>query len=143
MIRVRRLEEAELLPSLASLRAEALAEGYRHIESLAEKWPAAGSTLGNAFFAAVMEGEIVGIGGITPDPYDPSPDLLRMRRFYVRPAFRKAGVGRRLADASFAWGRPRGTRLSVLAPGRAAALFWEALGFRPDQGRDRTHLKRL
>jgi GNAT superfamily N-acetyltransferase len=37
------------------------------------------------------------MGGITVDPI--VPEALRMRRFYVRPAFRRTGIGREIGLA--------------------------------------------
>jgi GNAT superfamily N-acetyltransferase len=54
---------------------------------------------------------LAGIGGLTIDPVIPA--VLRMRRFYVRPAFRRRGVGRRLAAALLA--RAGGRAITVNA----------------------------
>ena len=43
------------------------------------------------------EGVLAAIGGITIDPI--VPDALRMRRFYVRPAFRRTGIRGEIAQA--------------------------------------------
>jgi GNAT superfamily N-acetyltransferase len=143
VIQVAQLEEALPPPGFATLRAEALAERYRHIERLAETWAASLSTLDSAFFTALRSDELVGIGGVTRDPYDSFRDLLRLRRFYVLPTFRRAGAGRMLAEAAFTWARPRASRLSVRVSDREAAAFWEALGFETDAGPNRALLKRL
>jgi hypothetical protein len=51
---------------------------------------------GEALLAAYSDGVLAAIGGITIDPV--LPDALRMRRFYVRSAFRRAGIGREIAQ---------------------------------------------
>ena len=51
---------------------------------------------GEALLAAYSEGVLAAIGGITIDPI--VPDALRMRRFYVRPAFRRTGIGGEIAQ---------------------------------------------
>ena len=48
---------------------------------------------GEALLAAYSEGVLAAIGGITIDPI--VPDALRMRRFNVRPAFRRPVLGAR------------------------------------------------
>jgi GNAT superfamily N-acetyltransferase len=106
LIQVAQLEEALPPPKFAALREQALREGYDHIERLAATWSTSLSGE-SAFFAAFRRDEAIGIGGLTPDPYEPSLDLLRMR-FYVLPEFRRTGAGRMLAEAAFAWeGRER------------------------------------
>ena len=80
-------------------RAEARAERYAFLERLANDW-ASGAMLfdrpGEALLAAYSEGVLAAIGGITIDPI--VPDALRMRRFYVRPAFRRTGIGGEIAQ---------------------------------------------
>src|SRR5262249_21780641 len=89
-----------------------------------------------ALYAAFNENELAGIGGLTIDPQDPT--ALRLRRFYVRPAHRRGGTGRQLAEALTA-GLKR--RLVVNAGNDEAARFWEALGFIPDRRDGHTHRK--
>jgi GNAT superfamily N-acetyltransferase len=62
-----------------------------------------------------------------------------MRRFYVRPAFRRHGVGRCLAEAVLAKAVDTEHAIVVNAPTELAARFWEALGFVPDRRDGHTH----
>jgi GNAT superfamily N-acetyltransferase len=85
---------------------------------------------GEALFAARDErGLLLGIGGITCDPH--ATDALRMRRFYVAPAARGAGVGRCLAATAI--GHAGAACIRLRAPA-TAFTFWERLGFRPVAG---------
>lgn len=126
------------------LRREASAESYRFVEGLHEEWLAGhydGADERFTTFAAFHEGELAGIGALTPDPYDPAPDLLRVRHVYVRPLHRGAGVGRMLAAALIQQGLDLAPRLSLRAADPRATAFWEASGFRPDtSGTRRSHL---
>ena len=79
---------------------------------------------------------LAGIGGLTVEPVVPS--ALRMRRFYVRPAFRRSGVGRQLAMALLARAKP--TQLITANAAPASVPFWESIGFRPDQRDWHTHI---
>jgi GNAT superfamily N-acetyltransferase len=86
-----------------ALRAEALVEGYRFVERLAADWRSRAirfDSEGEALLAAHVSGVLAGIGGITIEPV--LPGAVRMRRFYVRPAFRRSGVGFQLATALLA-----------------------------------------
>ena len=73
---------AEGLPDdFEALRQEASAESYRFVEGLHEEWLAGHYDGGDerfVTFAAFHESELAGIGALTPDPYDPAPDLLRV-----------------------------------------------------------------
>lgn len=90
---------------------------------------------GEALFAARVDGVLVGIGGITIEPV--VPGALRMRRFYVRPAFRQAGVGGKLAMALLAGVRPN--QLITINAAPRSIPFWKSIGFTADQHDGHTH----
>lgn len=136
---------SETLPDdLPALQDEAAAEGYRFVEGILEEWDAgryATDDERNTLLAVYREGVLAAIGAVTPDPYDPAPDLLRVRHVYVRPANRREGVGRVLAGALIQQGLALAPRLSLNAADAGASAFWEAMGFRPDRGGTRrSHL---
>ncbi len=121
-----------------ALREEARGEGFRHLERLAGEW-ISGTTRferdGEALLAASSNGMLAGIGGLTIDPV--VPGALRMRRFYIRPNFRRRGVGRRLVAALLA---DTGSRRPVTVNANPASVaFWESIGFRPDRRDGHTH----
>ena len=124
------------------LQEEARAEGYLFVERLAADWDARRMRFdgnGEALLAAHVTGVLVGIGGLTIEPV--LPGALRMRRFYVRSSFRRAGIGRTLATALL--GRARTTGLLVTVNAAPASVsFWEALGFAPDMRDGHSHLYR-
>jgi hypothetical protein len=85
----------ELPADFDTIRAEARAEVYRFLDRLANDW--ASGTMrfkrpDKALLAAYSEGVLAAIAGITIDTVH--SDALRMRRFYVRSAFRRAGIRR-------------------------------------------------
>jgi GNAT superfamily N-acetyltransferase len=142
-LQIVRLGEA-LPDDFPVLQAEAAAEGYRFVEGILEEWDAGRYEDGderNTLLAVYREGILAAIGAVTPDPYDPAPDLLRIRHVYVRPGNRREGVGHVLATALIQQGLALAPRLSLNAADAGAAAFWEAMGFRPDTGGTRrTHL---
>jgi GNAT superfamily N-acetyltransferase len=121
------------------LRAEARAEGFRQVERLATDWETGTTRFdreGEALLDARVNGVLAGIGGLTVERV--VPNALRMRRFYVRPAFRRSGVGRQLAMALLAGAKPNQLITANAAPG--SVPFWESIGFRPDQWDGHTHI---
>jgi GNAT superfamily N-acetyltransferase len=122
-----------------ALQAAALAEGFRHVERIAVDWEAGRTRFdrpGEALLAARLDGVLVGIGGLTIEPV--VPGALRMRRFYVRPAFRRIGVGRQLVTALLAG--VDGDRSIAVNAAPASIGFWESLGFNPDLRDGHTHI---
>jgi len=122
------------------LRGEALAEGWNHIERLVAEWSSGEQRFRqpDEFLLVGFAGDAVaGVGGLTVDPVVAT--ALRMRRFYVRAAFRRTGIGRalalRLLDRAHQASRP----VTVHA-GPGSAPFWEALGFNEDVREGRTHI---
>lgn len=112
------------------LRAEAAAEGFRNMESLASQWRDGSNRFtgpGELLAAAWVTGDLAGIGGITEDFIDPA--ALRMRRFYVRQPYRRRGIGRALAGVVLDAARPLGRQIVLYTDTAVAAAFWESLGF--------------
>jgi len=77
---------------LAGLVAEAERHGFRFVRRLAEEW-ASGATRfdgpGEALFAAVVGGRVIGVCGLTADPYAAASRVGRVRRLYVAAAHRR------------------------------------------------------
>ena len=126
--------------------AEAAAEGVRNMAMLAaevgsEADPFADS--GGALFAALVEGGLAGIGGVTAEASLAEP-AMRMRRLYVRPGYRRGGIARTLAGAMMQQGFQTAQLLTLNAAASAAAApFWEAMGFEAVDWPGITHALRL
>jgi GNAT superfamily N-acetyltransferase len=126
-----------------ALRAEARTEGYLFVDRLAADWQTRRMRFdgkGEALLAGHAAGILAGIGGLTIEPV--LPGALRMRRFYIRPRFRRAGIGRELATALLERAQST-TRLVTVNAAPASAAFWESLGFAPDMRDGHTHLRQL
>jgi GNAT superfamily N-acetyltransferase len=132
----------ELPAGFDLLRAEARSEGYQFLERLAGDWGSGAMRFtqpGEAFLAAYSGDTLAGVGGLTVDPV--VPDALRMRRFYVRPSFRRSGIARSIAtmllDRAF-----KTTTVVTLNAGSGSVPFWVSLGFVPDREAGHTHIRR-
>lgn len=123
------------------LRAEASAEGFRHIETLWEDWQSGHNRFaapGERLYCATLDGALAGIGGITEDFLDRTG--LRMRRFYIRPAFRRRGVASAIANEVLAHALPLHRPIWLYADTPEAGRFWEGMGFVPAQREKTTHV---
>ncbi|WP_158704591.1 GNAT family N-acetyltransferase [Rhizobium sp. NXC24] len=112
------------------LRGDAASEGRRFIERLHDEWQSGEQRFNQAhevLLAVRVDRDLAGVGGMTVDPDLPS--AMRMRRFFIRPAYRRCGLGRQLAAAILNRTIPKGTIVTVNADNADAVAFWEALGF--------------
>jgi len=125
------------------MRAEAAAEGFRHLERVALDWASGAMRFrgeGEVLLAAHVQGMLAGIGGLTIEPV--VPGAFRIRRLYVGQPFRRQGIGRTLALALIEPALARGAAITVNAGNTDAAAFWLRLGFTPDLRDGHTHIVR-
>ena len=128
-----------------ALLADAASEGVRNMALLADAWASGDQRFerdGEALLGALLAGELAGIGGLSLEVAASEP-ARRVRRFYVRPAFRRQGVARTLASAVIQEALDQVDLLTVnAAASLVAAPFWEAQGFSRDDTGPWTHLLR-
>jgi GNAT superfamily N-acetyltransferase len=133
----------DLPDGFAALRAAAEAEGHRHMTRLADEWMTDPATF-VPLMAAVLDADLVGIGGLTREPQATAPAALRMRRLYLSARARREGVGRTIANALLQEAFDQVTMVTVHAGNNGAAAFWEVMGFAAIQDRPWSHeLRRL
>lgn len=143
MVQIVRVVEA-LPEGFGALRDAARAEGIRNMDMLAEQWADDSQRFEEpgALFAAFLDGELAGVGGVTPQMGLAEP-AMRMRRLYVAPTFRRASVGQVLAGAMIQQGLQAVRLLTSNArASESTGPFWEAMGFEPVEAPDFTHLLR-
>jgi GNAT superfamily N-acetyltransferase len=131
---------SELPPGFDVRRREAAAEGFIHIDRLWDEWQSGSNRFtqpGERLFGIWKGDQLAGIGGVNLDYV--LANGLRIRRFYIRPAFRRMGAGRQLAQALLAAIAPLGKPVVLHAPYPASARFWEAMGFVADARDEHTH----
>lgn len=117
---------------LASLLAESEAGGLRLIRRLVEEWSDGITRFdqpGEVLFVAQLAGEVVGVGGLSVDPYGATPTVARVRHLYVLRAHRRLGVGRRLMAEIIDVARAHFAVLRLRTTNPAAAALYEGLGF--------------
>jgi GNAT superfamily N-acetyltransferase len=134
------------LPALRELAAIATAEGYRFVARfLADLHVSLASSERFAGFLAVLDqGQLVALGGVTPDPYRPAPNVGRLRHVYVHPTHRGEGLGAHLIAALEAQARSAGIGLLRLRTDTIqAAQFYEHMGYTPVADDSATHQRSL
>ncbi|HEX2438108.1 MAG TPA: GNAT family N-acetyltransferase [Methylomirabilota bacterium] len=132
---------------LALLLAESEAAGLRLVRRLVDEW-AGGVTRfdqpGEALFVARLAERVVGVCGLSVDPYGAAPGTGRVRHLYVLRAHRRLGVGRRLMLEVIASARDSFDVLRLRTTNPVAAALYVQLGFRQrDDVADCTHVLEL
>jgi len=141
-VNVRRVRE-NVCNELAPLIAASQQEGFEFVVRLVHE-QAAGyfGRPGTALFGA-YDAELLGVGGLTPDPYTDRPDIGRVRHLYVLPARRAEGVGQVLIGAIIEEARLYYRVLRLRADTQTAATFYQALGFSTTTQPHSTHVLTL
>lgn len=127
---VRRL--SALPTGFDELAADATADGQRMLDVLRQDFDSGAlrfDGIGEALLGVYAGDALLGLGGLTRDPYLRGEGAGRVRRLYVRRSARRHGAGRALVEAMVAEARVAGwPRLRVRTP-EAAFAFYEACGF--------------
>jgi GNAT superfamily N-acetyltransferase len=141
MIAIRKIELP--LAGMESLRAEARNEGYDFIETLIQEWESGTNRFqgpGEILCGHLDGGLLVAVGGLTCDPFACRSDMGRIRRIYVRPAWRNQGVGRALVAALVQAARRYFRCVRLRAENEGAARLYESMDFVPIASPDATHI---
>jgi putative acetyltransferase len=100
------------------------------VDQLAERY----TQPGTFFLLAWVGGAVAGCGALAPLPPSCSHNAIEMRRLYVRPVFRRFGLGRALAQALMGRAVITGhdeMLIDTLSDMAAARQLYESLGFEP------------
>jgi ribosomal protein S18 acetylase RimI-like enzyme len=134
------------LPAVRELAREADAEGFRFVWRFVaslEQQRVALDAAEEFFLAAVENGHVVGLGGVTPDPYSADPTTGRLRHLYISPGLRRRGIGRALIVALETRATLRYQRLRLRTDTPDAARFYERLGYTLSVEPGATHAREL
>src|SRR5258708_40109623 len=88
-------------PGVELLQSEAQDEGYDFIETLVKDWASGENRFdapGEILCGHLDQGLLVAVGGLNCDPFAGRPEAGRIRRVYVRDAWRNKGVGKALGS---------------------------------------------
>ncbi len=120
------------LTAMAALQAEAQIEGYEFIETTMTEWVSGVNRFdgpGETFCGYFEDGQLVGVGGLTLDPFAGRADVGRIRRIYVRAAWRSRGIGRAIVSALLDHAQMGFASVRLRAENAEAARLYESMGF--------------
>ena len=134
------------LPGFEQLQADAHHEGFLFIDRLWSEWEDGRNRFnapGETLIGCTDQGLLVAVGGLNRNPFDGPDSIGRIRRVYVRPAWRNQGVGQALLHALIASARSAFTTLHLRTDNPAAARLYERIGFAPSALPNATHILHL
>jgi GNAT superfamily N-acetyltransferase len=138
------IQKIELpIPGMESLQSEALAEGFGFILTLVEQWASAENRFdapGEILCGHLDQGLLVAVGALNIDPFAGDNEIGRIRKIYVRPAWRNKGVGRALVTTLVEEARKSFRAVRLRADNMNAARLYEKIGFAPIESPDATHM---
>lgn len=128
--------------AFAPLLAEAEAAELVFMRRLRDEWLSGALRFdrpGEIYLGAWEAGRLLGVGGLSHDPYDPAPGLARVRHVYVLAAERRRGIGGALVARVLDHARDRFERVRLRTRNPEAARMYERLGFAPSDLPNETH----
>jgi GNAT superfamily N-acetyltransferase len=131
------------LPGLEELHVEAKRDGYDFIDTLVNEWTSGANRFegpGEVLCGHLDHGQLVAVGGLTIDPFTTQPQTGRIRRVYVRSAWRNQGVGRALVSTLVEQARKSFRHVRLRAENASAAHLYESIGFTPIEDPGATHI---
>lgn len=134
-----------LPPQIPALEKEAVAEGFRFLSRLISEWHSGANCFdapGECLMAAYLNRHLVGIGGLSVDPYVQA-DTGRLRRVYVAPASRRQHVGQRLVAALLAHAALHFKSVRLYTDTSDGGAFYLRCGFLPSEDAYATHIVQI
>ncbi len=135
------------LAGFSALVAEAREEGFAFLETAEQEWASGENRFskpGEGFYAVFAvereEEQLAAVGALGQDPYLQTPEIGRLRRIYVRAAWRRQGIGRLLVAAMLADGRQSFRAVRLRADNANAGRLYERCGFAPQVDPHATHI---
>jgi GNAT superfamily N-acetyltransferase len=132
------MEIQPLLPppwqQLTPLIEASTAEGFRFLVRLKEDYLTGQKCFnapGETLLGAYDQAQLLGVCGLTRDPYSNDPHIGRIRHLYIRPDARSHGIGSRLVRAIEERAAGTFTSLVLRTDTEAASWFYIALGYEP------------
>jgi len=121
-------------PGFEQLRREAAAEDFEFIERTVREWESGDNRFdrpGEGFFGVFEGDELVAVAGLNRDPFVDDSGVGRIRRVYVRAAWRGRGIATELVASLIEKSRAHFHRVRLHAISPDAARIYERLGFVP------------
>ncbi|TLS52545.1 GNAT family N-acetyltransferase [Paenibacillus antri] len=129
---IRKAQGSVIIHQLDELLVQSKLEGFRFVQRLVDEFAEGRNRFdqpGESLYVCYADSRIVGICGVNRMPANDGIRVGRVRRFYVSPAYRRLGVGRKLMQALLADAAGTFDELQLRTDSIAADRFYRSLGF--------------
>ena len=127
---------------IQALEKEAAGEGFRFLTRLIDEWNSGANRFdapGECLMAAYRNQQLIGIGGLSVDPYA-AKDMARLRRVYVSASSRRHHVGQTLVKALVAHAALRFQSVCLFTDTAVGDAFYLKCGFMRTDHKHATHV---
>lgn len=134
-----------LPPQISTLEREAVAEGFKFLTRLTSEWHSGNNRFdapGECLLSAYQDQNLVGIGGLSVDPFTHTPTG-RLRRIYVSPASRGQQIGMTLVSALLAHAALHFENVRLYTDTAEGSTFYLRCGFTLIKDVHATHIVQL
>lgn len=117
---------------LQKLLTNSLDEGYTFVQTLLDQYLSGKVTFTedeSLLLSAKSDDELIGVGGIHPDPYLIDSSIGRIRHVYVLPEYRRSGIGRQLVESLLEHARRHYSSVTLRTLTTHGDAFYKSLGF--------------
>lgn len=128
-----------------TLEKEAIAEGFRFLTRLISEWHSGKNRFnapGECLMAAYWNQQVIGIGGLSVEPYN-QLNTARLRRVYVAPVARNQHVGHALVKALVAHAALHFQKVRLSTDTSGGDAFYLRCGFMRTENVHATHIMEL
>jgi len=128
------------------LLGEARAERLAFLDRMLAEWQSGKTGFdkpGEILLGAYEEKTLIGICGLSVDPYLDNPRVGRLRHLFVAQAGRGRGVGTMLVNAILSGARDTFSIVRLRTDADVRGAFYASFGFRPIDDPNATHQMRL
>jgi GNAT superfamily N-acetyltransferase len=107
-------------------------EGFKFVQRTVDDWQSGANKFsepGEKLFGILSATDLIGIGGLSRDPYIKNPNFGRVRHLYIQQTHRRKGYATLLMNAIMNEARLHFTTIRLFTDNPAASIFYESLGF--------------
>ncbi len=126
------------ISALQQIADEATSQGYEFVQRTIDEWKSGVNTFSKPsekLWGMIVDGEIIGLGGLNQDPFTDDPTLGRARHVYVAEKYRGHGLSKVILNLIITRAKEYFKSLRLATTNPIAVSLYESLGFVNDDSK--------